>query len=189
MTESTTEQPAATNFEEAKAVEQNPTLEQLNESIKKLEANRNEILTEKRAESSAKKALQSQLDSALQATEEANNKLDALMLKHGREKLTYLISPVKGSEEFINHKIEGLITLENGDISYKNAQGKSVTAKELANEIRDNEDLAPFVRAFPAGTKPPTTGGGLCSSGIYVSSASRSTKTTNKLNSGQFGLK
>jgi len=187
MTESTTQPAAINELEEVEAVKQpEQTLEQLNASIEKLKANKDAILNEKRALSTARGELQEQLDQATQAKNDLQKRYEQTLLSQGKEKLMSYIGVMKHSRDFMEYHIQQneLVALNGDEVVYKNSRGEIVTLEELKAGMVKNDQLKPHIKA-----ELPTMGGGLSNGSVGHGGLSQSTKKINKLNSGQFGLK
>lgn len=185
MTDLINQEPAATNsLEEVEAVEPQ-TLEQLTISIEKLQANRDQILNEKRAITTARSELQSLLDEANQEKSDLKKRYEQSLINQGKEKLMSYVGIMPSSNEFINYHIEskGLVSLINDEVVYKNERGGVVTLEELKESMCQSQQLKAHIRA-----EITTYGGGLIGGNTGHNSGSSSpTKKNNQ--SSQFGLK
>jgi hypothetical protein len=179
MTEQTNEQ-AADNVNALEA----PTLEQLNESIQKLEKNRDEILTEKRIATEQRNQVQGELTAFKESSSVMTSKYQSLLKKNAFEDLLTRIDPTDAGREFMAYALKDSVELKTVDgeiIPVFTKDGKEIAINDLAKLVKEDSKYASHILA--------RVGSGMGSTGGSSTFEQRKSTSSTVQNKGPYGLK
>ena len=156
------------------------TLSELNESIQKLRANRDLILTEKKAAKRATDAMKAEYDTLNGNYVTMSEQFRTHLKQTAMNNLLAKVDIEDEAMEFMNYKLAKHIQVTNENdthgFSFVDQEGKAIEFNDLVRAIKDDPKYAPFVIRRASGGATGWAG------------ASRAFESTPKQNPNQFGF-